>query len=86
MNASEIEESINSIISGFDRDQRSMMLYAESCCVDHGGLLIGIRMNAEDHEAAAGFVTAGYMRYWPHPCGTPQLPFSEGPERRHALC
>jgi hypothetical protein len=43
------------------KDERSFLLYVETCCVDGGGLLVGVRMNAEDHAAAAKFVEAGLL-------------------------
>lgn len=45
------------------RDERSFLLYAESCCVDAGGLLVAERMNADDHAAAARFVALGLMTF-----------------------
>lgn len=46
------------------REQRSALLYAESCAVDHSGLLEGLRINSTDLVAldeleAAGMVTHG---------------------------
>jgi hypothetical protein len=43
------------------RDERSFLLYAETCCVDGGGLLVGVRMNADDLAAAESFVARGVM-------------------------
>ena len=37
------------------RDERSLLLYLETCAVDQGGLAEGRRMNKEDHEAAKKF-------------------------------
>ena len=45
------------------RDARSALLYAESCCVDYGGLLEGVRMNAEDHEALRQFQAMGLLTF-----------------------
>jgi hypothetical protein len=52
--------------SGFDpsrmsKDEKSFLLYAESCAVDQGGLLVGARMNADDHAAAKLFCDRGLM-------------------------
>lgn len=47
--------------SRLTKDERSFILYAETCCVDAGGLLVGARMNAEDHAAALKFVENGFM-------------------------
>lgn len=51
-------------IESITRDQRSVLVYAEHCAVEHGGLLEGIRMNPDDHTALiqleiAGFLTSG---------------------------
>jgi len=45
------------------RDQRSILLYVETCAVDHGGLLEGIRMNADDHTAMAQLQHAGILKH-----------------------
>lgn len=43
------------------KDERSCLLYVESCCVDKGGLLEGERMNAADHEALSKFRELGLV-------------------------
>ena len=45
------------------RDQRSILLYAESCAVEHGGLLEGIRMNKDDHAALDDLAQAGMLTW-----------------------
>lgn len=45
------------------KDERSFLVYAESCCVDYGGLLESIRMNDDDFHAAIKFELAGLMRF-----------------------
>lgn len=45
------------------RDQRSILLYAEACAVDYGGLLEGIRMNKDDHAALAELAAAGILTH-----------------------
>lgn len=45
------------------RDQRSILMYAETCAVDHGGLLEGIRMNKDDHAALAELAAAGILTH-----------------------
>lgn len=43
--------------------QRSILLYAECCLVDYGGLLEGIRMNEADLDALKEFQEAGLLRF-----------------------
>jgi hypothetical protein len=43
--------------------QRSILLYAECCLVDHGGLLEGKRMNDADLRALTDFQDAGLLRF-----------------------
>lgn len=50
-------------VAGMSRDERSFLLYAETCCVDGGGLLVGERMNADDHDAAKKFIALGLMAF-----------------------
>lgn len=45
------------------KDERSCLLYAESCAVDGGGLMEGIRMNHEDHEALKRFGELGLLEF-----------------------
>lgn len=46
-----------------NRDQRSILLYAESVTVDNGGLLEGQRMNADDHENLDAFQRRGFLTW-----------------------
>ena len=43
------------------RDQRSQLLYAETCVVDGGGLMVGVKMNADDHAAMNAFQESGLL-------------------------
>ncbi len=45
--------------SEMTKAEKSMLLYLESCAVDASGLAEGIRMNAEDMEAAKRFKVLG---------------------------
>lgn len=45
------------------RAQRSALLYAESCAVDDGGLLEGIRLNKDDHAALDELQQAGILTW-----------------------
>ena len=45
------------------RDQRSILMYAETCAVDYGGLLEGIRMNKDDHAALDELAAAGILTW-----------------------
>lgn len=48
-------------IDKMTHDQKSCLLYLETCAVDHGGLVEGQRMNREDHDAAKVFQAAGLV-------------------------
>lgn len=48
-------------VAELTRDERSVLLYAESCMVDQGGLLEGARMNASDFEALNKFQAEGLL-------------------------
>ncbi|MDN7965596.1 hypothetical protein QZM92_26810 [Burkholderia multivorans] len=50
-------------INALTKVERSIILYAESCCVDCGGLLEGIRMNADDMTALRKFADAGILTF-----------------------
>lgn len=41
--------------------EQSCLLYIETCCVDHGGLLEGERMNDDDLKAVERFLQAGIL-------------------------
>lgn len=43
------------------KDEKSCLLYIETCCVDRGGLLEGCRLNAADHAAIGLFKTHGLL-------------------------
>ena len=43
--------------------ERSIVLYAESCSVDYGGLLEGRRMNNDDLVALRKFTEAGLLTF-----------------------
>jgi len=45
------------------RDQRNILMYAETCAVDYGGLLEGIRMNAADLVALDQLEAAGILKH-----------------------
>lgn len=68
-------------ITAMSRDERSILLYAESCLVDHGGLLTGERMNTADHAALAKFKEAGILNFGripAHLLGKLQAPGTSG--------
>lgn len=46
-----------------NKDERSMLVYAETCVVDHSGLLEGKRMNRADMDALKKFKAAGLLDY-----------------------
>lgn len=45
------------------KDQKSVLLYAETCAVDKGSLLEGVRMNEADHEALRVLQEMGFLKY-----------------------
>ncbi|WP_236027618.1 MULTISPECIES: hypothetical protein [Burkholderia] len=45
------------------RDEYSLLLYAETVCVEYGGLLEGARMNAADMGALERFKADGILNY-----------------------
>lgn len=50
-------------VENVTKDERSLMLYAETCMVDYGGLLEGVRMNEKDMEALASYKAQGLLDY-----------------------
>ncbi len=45
------------------KDERDALIYAESCLVEYGGLLEGMRMNSEDLKALAMFKEQGLLDF-----------------------
>lgn len=41
------------------KDERTCLLYLETCAVDYGGLVQGARMNKADHDACERFAELG---------------------------
>jgi hypothetical protein len=41
------------------KDEKSCLVYLETCAVDYGGLAAGARMNSEDHAACKRFEELG---------------------------
>jgi len=51
-------------ITEYSNREKNTLLYVESCCVDYGGRLHVVRMNAEDDAAISRFVLDGIvLRY-----------------------
>ena len=50
-------------ITALTRDEKSILLYAETCLVDRGGLLEGMRMNEADMAALKKFKEAGALDF-----------------------
>ena len=50
-------------ITALTKVERSIILYAESCSVDYGGLLEGKRMNDDDLAALRKFQDAGLLSF-----------------------
>lgn len=58
------ELSCTDLLSGMSRNDKSLLLYLETCAVDYGGLVEARRMNAEDVVTMeqwneSGFVVSG---------------------------
>lgn len=47
----------------FTKDQRSLLLYLETCAVDASGRVNGKRMNQDDFRQAAVWNNAGFIRF-----------------------
>lgn len=56
------DNDVAHFIDGASKDDKSMLLYAETCVVDHGGLLEGQRMNGADLKALLKFEHDGLAR------------------------
>jgi hypothetical protein len=51
------------LFPGLSKVERSILAYAECCCVDSGGLLEAIRMNNDDMTALRKFQDLGVLRH-----------------------
>lgn len=45
------------------KDEKSLLLFFETCYVDHGGLVCGARMNDGDFEIAERWNTDGFIKF-----------------------
>lgn len=45
------------------RTENSLLLYFETCAVDHRGLIAGSRINGEDIAIAKGWNDSGFVRF-----------------------
>ncbi|WP_186019898.1 hypothetical protein [Burkholderia gladioli] len=50
-------------IDALTRTEKSILLYAETCLVDYGGLLEGRRMNQDDMDALKALAYAGSISF-----------------------
>lgn len=50
-------------LSEMNRDQRSLLLYLETCAVDHGGSVDAIHMNHEDFRQAEEWAASGFIEF-----------------------
>lgn len=60
---------IDFLAAGLPRELRSILLYAECCAVDNGGMLEGKRMNGEDYKNLDALEGAGYLTWGRIPSG-----------------
>lgn len=51
------------MIENLTKTERSILLYAETCVVDHAGLLEGKRMNKDDLDALKKFEADGILKF-----------------------
>lgn len=59
---SHTDQDVAHFIDGASKDDKSMLVYAETCVVDHGGLLEGQRMNEADLKAMLKFEREGLAK------------------------
>ncbi|VVE68902.1 hypothetical protein PAN31117_03135 [Pandoraea anapnoica] len=50
-------------LADLTRQEKSFLLYAETCCVEYGGLLEGLRMNGDDMAAGRRFKELGIINF-----------------------
>lgn len=55
------ELSCTDLLSGMSRNDKSLLLYLETCAVDYGGLVEARRMNAEDVATMARWNDSGFV-------------------------
>ncbi|MDR6397945.1 hypothetical protein ACTOWA_00425 [Herbaspirillum seropedicae] len=54
---------MNQALMNLSRDEKSVLLYAETCMVDSSGLLESVRLNGEDLAALKRLQDAGLLNY-----------------------
>lgn len=50
-------------LDSFSREEQSVLLYAETTCVEYSGLMEGQRLNQADHDALKKLKTEGFLDY-----------------------
>jgi hypothetical protein len=51
-------------LADLSKSELSLLLYFETCAVDHGGLVVaGLRMNDEDMAIASRWNTEGFVKF-----------------------
>lgn len=66
-------------ITTLTRDEKSILLYAETCVVDRSGLMVGARMNEVDMAALKKFKEAGALDFGRIPYHCMQTLRHDGP-------
>jgi hypothetical protein len=61
------------------KDERSLLLYLETCAVDHTGKVDGIKMNDEDRAIAERWAQEGFIKYG-RVCAADAFPCATAPE------
>lgn len=58
-----IDTRVKDLIQTLTKDQRSIIVYAESCLVDRGGLLEARKMNKEDFDNLHMYEREGFLSH-----------------------
>ena len=51
------------MLEGFTRQELSLLLFLETCAVDHGGAIDGRHMNEDDFDIAEGWSRSGFVEF-----------------------
>lgn len=50
-------------LNDMTKNEKALLLYLETCAVDHGGLVLTQRMSIEDSEAAKKWSESGFIKF-----------------------
>ncbi len=57
------ELSISEKLTKLSKDEKSLLLYFETCSVDYAGRVNGLRMNKEDRQITSVWASVGFIEY-----------------------